>query len=41
MVAFWIMFFSMDSSYMPVFERLSVYPLVIWSFLAGLFLVKK
>lgn len=41
LVAFWIMFFSMDSSYMPVFERLSVYPLVIWSFLAGLFLVKK
>ena len=40
LVAFWIMFFSMDSSYMPVFERLSVYPLVIWSFLAGLFLVK-
>lgn len=41
LVAFWIMFFSMDSSYMPVFERLSVYPLVIWSFLAGLFLLKK
>ena len=41
LVAFWIMFFSMDSSYMPVFERLSVYPLVIWSFLAGLFLLRK
>ena len=41
LVAFWIMFFSIDSSYMPVFERLSVYPLVIWSFLAGLFLLKK
>lgn len=40
-IAFWIMFFNMDSSYMPVFERLSVYTLVIWSFLAGLFLVKK
>ena len=41
LAAFWIMFFSMDSSYMPVFERLSVYPLVIWSFLAGLFLLRK
>ena len=41
LVAFWIMFFSMDSSYMPVFERLSVYPLVIWSFLAGLFFLRK
>ena len=40
-LAFWIMFFNMESIYMPVFERLSVYPLVIWSFLAGLFLVKK
>ncbi|MBR4448102.1 DUF998 domain-containing protein [Methanobrevibacter sp.] len=41
LLAFWIMFFNMESIYMPVFERLSVYPLVIWSFLAGLFLVKK
>ena len=41
LVAFWIMFFSMDSSYMPVFERLSVYTLIIWSFLTGIFLVKS
>ena len=41
LAAFWIMFFSMDSIYMPVFERISVYPLVVWSFLAGLFLLRK
>lgn len=41
LAAFWIMFFNLDSIYMPVFERLSVYPLVIWSFLAGLFLLRK
>jgi hypothetical protein len=40
-VAFWIMFFSMDSIWMPVFERLSVYTLVIWSFLAGVFLLNN
>lgn len=39
--AFWIMFFSMGSSYMPVYERLSVYTLTIWSFLAGIYLVKS
>lgn len=39
LVAFWILFFSMDSIYMAVFERLSVYTLVIWSFMTGLFLV--
>lgn len=41
MVAFWIMFFNVESIYMPVFERISVYTLIIWSFLTGLFLVKK
>lgn len=41
LAAFWIMFFNMGSIYMPVFERISVYPLVIWSFLAGLFLLRK
>ena len=40
-VAFWIMFFNMHNVYMPVFERLSVYTLIIWSFLTGLFLLKK
>ena len=41
LIAFWIMFFSMDNIYMPVLERLSVYTLVIWSFIAGLFLVRS
>ena len=41
LAAFWIMFFNVDSIYMPVFERLSVYPLIVWSFMSGLFLVKK
>ena len=40
LIAFWIMFFSMDNIYLPVLERLSVYTLVIWSFIAGLFLVR-
>ena len=38
LIAFWIMFFNMESIYMPVFERLSVYPLIIWSFLTGCYL---
>ena len=38
-IAFWIMFFSMDSIYMPVYERLSVYTLIVWSFLTGTFLL--
>ena len=37
-VSFWIMFFNMGSVYMPVFERLSVYTLIIWSFSTGVFL---
>ena len=41
LIAFWIMFFSMDSIYMPIFERLSVYTLIIWNFLTGLFLLKE
>ena len=39
--SFWIMFFIIGNAYMPVFERLSVYTLIIWSFLTGLFLVKS
>lgn len=39
LIAFWIMFFNMESIYMPVFERLSVYTLIIWSFLTGIFVV--
>jgi hypothetical protein len=35
LIAFWIMFFNMKSIYMPVFERLSVYTLILWCFLTG------
>ncbi len=41
LIAFWIMFFNMQSIYMPVLERLSVYTLIIWSFATGSFLVTK
>lgn len=41
LIAFWIMFFIIGNAYMPVFERLSVYTLIIWSFITGLFLVKS
>ena len=40
-VVFWIMFFYMEISYMPVFERFSVYTLILWSFITGLFLMTK
>ena len=35
---FWIMFFNMDNMYMPVLERASVYTLILWSFITGVFL---
>ena len=38
--AFWVMFFNMESIYMPVFERLSVYTLILWSFISGVYLLK-
>ena len=41
LVAFWIMFFNMELGYMPVFERLSVYSMVIWSFLTGVYLLRN
>ena len=41
LLAFWIMFFNMGNVYMPVLERLSVYPLVIWSFLTGVYIIKN
>ena len=41
LISFWIMFFIIGNAYMPVFERLSVYTLIIWSFLTGIFLVKS
>ena len=40
LIAFWVMFFNIQSIYMPVFERLSVYTLIIWSFMTGIFLLK-
>lgn len=36
LIAFGIMFFNVTSVYMPIFERLSVYTLIIWSFVTGL-----
>ena len=41
LVLFWIMVFSIKSVYMPVFERLSVYTLIIWSFLTGVYLLNN
>lgn len=41
LMAFWIMFFNMESIYMPVFERLSVYTMIIWSFWTGFYLLKN
>ena len=41
LIAFWIMFFNVKSIYMSVFERLSVYPLILWSFLTGYYLTTK
>ena len=40
LIAFWILFFNVESIYMPIFERLSVYTLIIWSFLTGISLIK-
>lgn len=41
LIAFWIMFFSMENVYMPVFERLSVYTMIIWSFLTGVYILRN
>lgn len=40
-LAFLMMFFNMGSHYMPVFERISVYPLTIWSFITGVYILKQ
>ena len=40
-LAFGVMFFSMTSPIMPVFERLSVYTLIIWIFISGVYLLKN
>lgn len=39
-IAFWIMFFNMHIEVMPVFERLSVYTMILWSLLTGIHLYK-
>ena len=41
LIVFWIMFFNMENIYMPVFERISVYTLILWCFISGLFLIRK
>ena len=41
LIAFWVMFFNMESIYMPIFERLSVYTLIIWSFISGVYLLRN
>ena len=41
LIVFWIMFFSMESVYMPVYERLSVYTLIIWNFMSGVYLLRS
>ena len=40
-IVFWIMFFNIESVYMPVFERLSVYTMIVWCFLTGLYLLNS
>lgn len=39
--AFWIMFFNIESIYMPIFERLSVYTLIIWSLITSFKLIRR
>jgi len=41
LIVFWVMFFNMGNIYMPVFERLSVYTLIVWSFLTGFYLLRN
>ncbi|WP_407377347.1 DUF998 domain-containing protein [Methanobrevibacter sp.] len=39
-IVFWVMFFSMGSVIMPVYERLSVYTLIVWSIMTGVLMLK-
>lgn len=41
LIAFWIMFFSMRNVYMPILERISVYTLILWSFITGIYCNKN
>ena len=40
LAAFWVMFFNMHNPYMPVLERLSVYTMIVWCLLTGIYLKK-
>lgn len=40
-LAFGVMLFNITSPIMPVFERLSVYTLIIWIFISGVYLLKN
>ena len=40
-IVFWIMVFIMGNDYMPIFERLSVYTLIVWSFITGIYLIRE
>lgn len=40
-IAFWILFFNVKSIYMPIFERLSVYTLIVWSLITGFNLIRN
>lgn len=41
LISFWIMFFNISSAFMPVFERVSVYTMIIWNFLVGVKILKS
>lgn len=41
LAAFWVMFFSLGNIFMPVYERLSVYTLIVWIFLTGIYLLRN
>lgn len=40
-LVFWIMCLNINNVYMPVFERLSVYTLIIWNLMTGIYLYNK
>lgn len=40
-IIFWIMFFNMENAFMPVFERLSVYTMIVWCFLTGVYILRN
>ena len=40
LIGFGILISNMGKIYMPVFERISVYTLVIWNFITGVYLIK-